>query len=164
MLFCTWLFSCAVYVRPETLPVVTPSIWRVWTSRGTANVSYTIAASLAVLPLLCIVPKRNTGVSFSQSVNILIILFYFFHPICYLRPSFFLSPSYSLYSLIVVTQIRRSGVTYYIAGSSPPSHYASWLAFLYREKIFQLFLPSSTCVELCLPYYHWYVIIGALSS
>ena len=63
------------------------------------------------------------------------------HPIYCLRPSF-LSPSYQGIIFIVVIQIQG-----HIAGSSPSrQRFAFFIA-----RRFQLFLPSSTRVELCLP-------------
>ena len=62
----------------------------------------------------------------------------------YFSPSHLLSSPFCSLSLLVVTQIRG-----HIAGSSsPPTHYGSCLAF-FIARGFQLFLPSSTCVELC---------------
>ena len=70
------------------------------------------------------------------------------HPIYCLRPSF-LSPSYQGIILIVVIQIQG-----HIAGSSPSrQRFAFFIA-----RRFQLFLPSSTRVELCLP------TLGALGN
>ena len=61
------------------------------------------------------------------------------------------SPFYAL-SLLVATQIRG-----HIAGSSPPSP-LRFVPSIFIARRFQLFLPSSTRVELCLP------TLGALSS
>ena len=68
---------------------------------------------------------------------------YIFHLIYCLRPS--------TLSLLVVTQIRG-----HIAGSSSPLPTTVRALHFYRENISAL--PSSTCVELCLP------TLGALSS
>ena len=106
-----------------------------------------IAAALQALSLrVRLSPCNSTRASNSftnrtdQIDNVFLFLFLFiFFPIYYLRPSFSLS-------LLVVTQIRC-----HIAGSSPPPpHYGSCLAF-FVSILFQLFLPSSTCVELWLP-------------
>ena len=70
---------------------------------------------------------------------------FFVHSIYYLHPSFSLS-------LPVVTQIRGQ-----ITGSSPSLSTTVRALHFYREKN-QLFLPSSTPVELCLP------TLGTLSS
>ena len=65
----------------------------------------------------------------------------FFHPFCYLRPSFFSLPPINSR----ITQIRG-----HVAGSfSHPPHYGSRLAFFIAR--FQLVLPSPTRLELCLP-------------
>ena len=65
-------------------------------------------------------------------------------------PEYCLRPS--IFSLLVVTQIRG-----HIAGPFPPPPTTVRALHFYREKI-QLFVPSSTRVELCLP------TLGALSS
>ena len=57
-------------------------------------------------------------------------------------PSHRLSRRFFSLSFLVVTQIRG-----HIAGSSPPSP----LRLIFIARRFQLFLPSSTRVELCLP-------------
>ena len=74
-------------------------------------------------------------------LTLFFFFFLFFHPIYYVRPS--------ILSLLVVTQIRG-----HITGSSPPLPTAvrdlhTWY-FVFARR-FQLFLPSSTRVELCLP-------------
>ena len=84
---------------------------------------------------------RYTGILFIYSE----VFIYFFHPFYYLRPSI-LSPSYS-----------RSSDPGSHSRVYPPPHYGSCLAFFIARR-FQLFLPSSTRAELCLP------TLGALSS
>ena len=83
--------------------------------------------------------NRHVSTSDSTSYKYCYTSLFVFYPISYLRPSF-----YSL-SLLVVTQIRG-----HIAGSSPPSP-LRFVPRIFIAKIFQLFLPSSTRVELCLP-------------
>ena len=80
------------------------------------------------------------------------IFFFFFFPIPFVFPMpLLISPFYSL-SLLVVTQIRG-----HIAGSSPP-YPLRFVPCIFIARRFQLFLPSSTRVELGLP------TPGALSS
>ena len=64
-----------------------------------------------------------------------------FFPIPFI--AFTLRPSFSL-PLLVATQIRG-----HLAGSSPPSP-PRFVPCIFITRIFQLFLPSSTCVELCM--------------
>ena len=71
-------------------------------------------------------------------IYIYVYTYVFVHPIYYLRPSFSLS-------LLVVTQIRG-----HIADASPPSP-LGFVPCIFIARRFQLFLPSSTRVQLCLP-------------
>ena len=66
-------------------------------------------------------------------------LLFFFHPIYYLRPSFSLPPSGN--------SDRGSHSRLF----SPPTHYGSCLAFFIARR-FQIFLPSSTRVQLYIMY------------
>ena len=74
---------------------------------------------------------------------------FFVHHIYYVRPSILSI----LFSLLVVTQIRG-----HIAGSSPPLPALRFVPCFFIARRFQLFLPSSTRVELFL------LALGALSS
>ena len=67
------------------------------------------------------------------------LLLFFPIPFYCLRPSFSLPPS------------RNSDPgSHHVAGSSPPSPLRS-MPCIFIARRFQLFPPSSTCVELCLP-------------
>ena len=92
--------------------------------------------------------KVYTGTTVVPGILYAKILFFFFHHIYYLRPST------CILSLLVGTQMIQG----HIASSSPPLPTTVRAFHFFIAKIFQLFLPSSTRVELCLP------TLGALSS
>ena len=96
--------------------------------------SHTYHTTYHIIPSLsCMMMPTNT-----HCCRLTFSLLFFFHPIYYLRPSFSLPPSGN--------SDRGSHSRLF----SPPTHYGSCLAFFIARR-FQLFLPSSTRVELCLP-------------
>ena len=99
-------------------------------------------------PFALLIDFVRTG-AITQLIPVAYLLFFY----VFFSPSHLLSsPFYSL-SLLVVTQIRGQ-----IAGYSPPLPTKVRALHFFFTKIFRLFLPSSTRVELCLP------TLGALSS
>ena len=84
--------------------------------------------------------EQSSGLRrYTQNTTVCTFFVLFFHPIYYLRHSVF-SPT------LVVTQIQNHKSRLF----SRLPHYGYVPSFLSRERV-QHFLPSSTCVEFCLP-------------